>query len=74
MGIFEMLVLALALSMDAFSVAISKGLAAKTVRLRHMITVGLWFGAMGSTKGAALLSKKIPLWIKALFVGKEKEA
>ena len=44
MGIFEMLVLALALSMDAFSVAISKGLAAKTVRLRHMITVGLWFG------------------------------
>ena len=38
------------------------------------LAVGLWFGAMGSTKGAALLSKKIPLWIKALFVGKEKEA
>ena len=44
MGIFEMLCLAAALSMDAFSVAISKGLAAKSVRPRHMIAVGLWFG------------------------------
>ncbi len=30
--------------MDAFAVAICKGLATDKVRLRHMVTVGLWFG------------------------------
>ena len=43
MGIFE-LISAVALSMDAFAVAMCKGLATEKVKLRHMITVGLWFG------------------------------
>ena len=30
--------------MDAFAVAICKGLATERVRLRHMAVVGLWFG------------------------------
>ena len=44
MGIFELLLLAVSLSMDAFAVAVCKGLAMKKLRLSGMATVGLWFG------------------------------
>ena len=44
MGIFELFLLALGLSMDAFAVSICKGLATETLRPRHMVIVGLWFG------------------------------
>lgn len=44
MGIFELFLLALGLSMDAFAVSICKGLATETLRPRHMVVVGLWFG------------------------------
>ena len=43
MGIFE-LVSAIALSMDAFAVAMCKGLATEKATPKQMITVGLWFG------------------------------
>ena len=43
LGIFE-LVSAVALSMDAFAVAMCKGLATERVKPKHMLTVGLWFG------------------------------
>ena len=43
MGLFEFFS-AIALSMDAFAVAMCKGLATEKVRPKHMITVGLWFG------------------------------
>ncbi len=44
MGIFELFILAIGLSMDAFAVSICKGLAVKQVKPRHMIITGLWFG------------------------------
>ncbi|MBE6779750.1 MAG: manganese efflux pump [Ruminococcaceae bacterium] len=44
MSIFELFVLAVGLSMDAFAVAICKGLATRQLRPRHMLTVGAWFG------------------------------
>ena len=44
MGIFELFLLALGLSMDAFAVAVCKGLATESMRPRHMVIVGLWFG------------------------------
>lgn len=44
MQIWEIVVTAVALSMDAFAVSICKGLATDKVRLRHMLTVGAWFG------------------------------
>ncbi len=44
MGIFELFLLAVGLSMDAFAVAVCKGLATETMRPRHMVIVGLWFG------------------------------
>ena len=44
MGIAELLMTAVALSMDAFAVAICKGLATSKVRARHMLITGAWFG------------------------------
>lgn len=44
MGLLELFILAVGLSMDAFAVAICKGLAVKEVKPRHMIITGLWFG------------------------------
>ena len=44
MSIFELFILAVGLSMDAFAVAICKGLATRELKPRHMLTVGAWFG------------------------------
>ena len=44
MDFLSLILLAVGLSMDAFAVAVCKGLALKKISLRHMIIVGLWFG------------------------------
>ncbi|MBE6787296.1 MAG: manganese efflux pump [Ruminococcaceae bacterium] len=44
MGIVELFILAVGLSMDAFAVAICKGLATEHLKKRHMIITGAWFG------------------------------
>ncbi len=44
MGITELFITAVGLSMDAFAVAISKGLSVKQVKVKHMTIVGLYFG------------------------------
>ena len=44
MGFWELLLLAVGLSMDAFAVSICKGLAAKRASLKNMLLCGLWFG------------------------------
>ena len=44
MGIVELILLAVGLSMDACAVSICKGLALRKVNVRQMATVGLWFG------------------------------
>ena len=44
MGLLELFVLAVGLSMDAFAVAICKGLATERVKPTHMIISGTWFG------------------------------
>ena len=44
MGITELILLAVGLSMDAFAVSICKGLAMPELKPRHMVIVGLWFG------------------------------
>ncbi|MCR5716761.1 MAG: manganese efflux pump [Lachnospiraceae bacterium] len=45
MGIFELLLLAVGLSMDAFAVSICKGLAVKKLTIRESLICGIWFGA-----------------------------
>lgn len=44
MGAVELIILAVGLSMDAFAVAICKGLSMKKVSFKEMAIVGLWFG------------------------------
>jgi len=45
MGSAELFILAVGLSMDAFAVAVCKGLSIRALLPRHAIIVGLWFGA-----------------------------
>lgn len=44
MSFFDLIVTAVALSMDAFAVAISKGLSVQTVSPRHSAVTGAYFG------------------------------
>ena len=44
MGIGELLILAVGVSMDAFAVSICKGLAMKRATLKASMTCGVWFG------------------------------
>ena len=44
MGIAELLLLAVGLSMDAFAVSVCKGLAMGDVKLKHALICGAWFG------------------------------
>jgi putative Mn2+ efflux pump MntP len=45
MNVFNLFLIAAGLSMDAFAVAVCKGLALKKLSFRHMLIVGLWFGS-----------------------------
>lgn len=45
MGIIEFLITAFSLSMDAFAVSVCKGLATKSLKPKHFLAVGAWFGA-----------------------------
>lgn len=44
MGIAELLLLALGLSMDAFAVSVCKGLSSQKVPIKSYLIVGAWFG------------------------------
>ena len=61
MGIFELLLLAVGVSMDAFAVSICKGLAMKRATVRGCMTCGVWFG------GFQALMPTIGFFLGALF-------
>lgn len=72
MSIWELLLLAIALSMDAFAIAICKGLSVKKVQVKHIVITGLWFGGsqaimplIGYLLGSSFqtLVEKIDHWI-----------
>lgn len=44
MGLVELFILAVGLSMDAFAVSICKGLSLERIKIRHMCAAGAWFG------------------------------
>ncbi len=44
MGIIELFILAVGLSMDAFAVSVCKGLSLGKIKVMHMCIAGLWFG------------------------------
>ena len=61
MGIGELFLLAVGLSMDAFAVSICKGLAMKKATLKAEATCGLWFG------GFQMLMPIIGFFLGSLF-------
>ena len=44
MGLLELFILAVGLSMDAFAVSVCKGLAMKQITFKKAAIVGAWFG------------------------------
>ncbi len=44
MGILELFLIAVGLSMDAFAVSVCKGLSVGKTKLKHYVITGLWFG------------------------------
>ncbi len=44
MGIMELLLIAVGLSMDAFAVSVCKGLSTQKIKTKHYLIVGVWFG------------------------------
>ena len=44
MGLAELFIIAVGLSMDAFAVSICKGLSLGKIKWKHMCIAGLWFG------------------------------
>ncbi len=61
MGIGDLFILAIGVSMDAFAVSICKGLAVKNVGLKEKLTCGAWFG------GFQALMPLIGFFLGALF-------
>ena len=61
MGFFELFLLGIGLSMDAFAVSVCKGLAMKKATLKSQMTCGLWFG------GFQALMPLIGFFLGAMF-------
>ena len=53
MGIVELFLIAVGLSMDAFAVSVCKGLSTQWLKPKHYITVGAWFGGFQALMPAA---------------------
>lgn len=78
MGLIELFILAVGLSMDAFAVSICKGLATQKVKPKHTIITGLWFGSfqalmplLGFFLGTSFEKyvTKIDHWIAFILLG-----
>ena len=78
MGIIELITLSIGLSMDAFAVAVCKGLALPKVKAKDMSVVGLWFGffqglmpAIGYLLGSRFSDKisAVDHWIAFILLG-----
>ena len=78
MGTLELFIVAVGLSMDAFAVAVCKGLSIRTLKIRQSLLVGLWFGlfqglmpAIGYLLGYkfAGLIESVDHWIAFVLLG-----
>ena len=78
MSIWELFIIAVGLSMDAFAVSVCKGLSAGRVRLGHALTAGIWFGSfqtlmpfLGWLLGSRFQSfiSSVDHWIAFLLLG-----
>ncbi len=77
MGLGELFILAVGLAMDAFAVAVCKGLSIRELKLRQALLVGLWFGvfqalmpALGYLLGSAFagLVQSVDHWVAFILL------
>ena len=68
MGFLELFLIGVGLSMDAFAVAVCKGLSNRTVSKKQMAVTGLWFGGFQALMPASgyLLGKQFEQYIVAV--------
>lgn len=78
MDLWELLVIAVGLSMDAFAIAICKGLSVEKAEKKHLLITGLWFGGaqalmplLGFLLGTGFQSliEQIDHWIAFILLG-----
>ena len=78
MGLLELFILAVGLSMDAFAVSVCKGLAMPKITVRKAAVVGIWFGgfqalmpALGYLLGSQFKNSitAIDHWIAFILLG-----
>ncbi|MBR2987329.1 MAG: manganese efflux pump [Clostridia bacterium] len=78
MSFMELLITAIGLSMDAFAVAVCKGLSTERVKPKHYILIGLWFGGfqglmplIGYLLGSTFESYITPVdhWVAFVLLG-----
>ena len=78
MGLIELFILAVGLSMDAFAVSVCKGLAMQKITVKHTVIVGAWFGgfqalmpALGYLLGVQFQDRitAVDHWIAFLLLG-----
>ena len=78
MSIFELFIIAVGLSMDAFAVAVCKGLSVYKLEKKHMLITGLWFGCfqglmplIGYLLGSTFESYITPVdhWVAFVLLG-----
>jgi len=78
LSLWELFILAVGLSMDACAVSICKGLSVSKVKLKHMLTCGLYFGgfqalmpAIGYLLGVNFqdMIQRIDHWIAFVLLG-----
>lgn len=78
MGLLELFILAVGLSMDAFAVSICKGLATEKIHIKHSLITGAWFGGfqalmplVGFLLGTSFEKyvTKIDHWIAFILLG-----
>lgn len=67
MGIWEIFIIAVGLSMDAFAVSICKGLSVKKLKLKHALIAGLYFG--GFQMGMPLIGYFLGKQFEWLIIG-----
>ncbi len=78
MSLFELFVIAIGLSMDAFAVSVCKGLSVGKVQVKHVLTAGIYFGGfqaimpfLGYTLGVQFSSliESFDHWIAFVLLG-----
>ena len=78
MGVAELFVIAIGLSMDAFAVSICKGLSVRNLKPVHMAKTGIWFGGfqalmpvIGYFLGVTFADfvETVYLWIAFVLIG-----